>query len=751
MQTGQEEGFRYAAPCDAAHCTSRRFRSRLVALSLIAGLTVLVPAAVGQQDARPDAADQGQIAGLLEQAMEHYNIASEAVARTVWVAEYQAAIAALTLVVERDPDHGPAHFLRALAHGQLAAMHQDQARLYRADQEPQAAVEEELAAVENYRAMSRDLDVLLARQGADRQASLNLIDGIVRVKLAGFTEGADRVAERARLLDQAADALRRYLNPGPERAAEAPTGFERLRGEYFLGVVLYRQALEPDVDPAGPDRLVDPAKLDDAADVMLNLVTPESPSHVDRLVPAEIPGREDMVRRWLSYPTLYLGLIRTRQGASRCVEAHCRPSATRYQEAITFFEQAWRLDTGEDYPSGRGSPGSYIPYVVERHLPALEEAMVEEPGYAEEFFIDVRTGFAYDTNVILLGDQTAVPRRLGRRRDVRFDTGLAMGYTLDLGKLTPELDRWTVGFVGRLGANWHGAISEFNEQNYGASVALQYRLLDAWQSDGVAHGPLYAAIQYDYDYFLLGNKGFLSMNTVSPRLVLYTFDQRAVTTLAFRYEHRNYMHPQFRTPIFDRDGHYYALSITQGYDLLDMSRVYKNLGWQPWGLPHDPTDPDTFDPTDPTQDTLGYQRWLRPYAGVEFGRDDTRGAEFDARRLVLAAGIIVPLPYGIDFDFGGEWEWQNYRGVRGGSMIDHRRRGRDDFIQRYSFGLERQFVLVPGHRVNRRTVKMDRVTMLIRADVQLIDNDSNVKDRLGQAIFSYDRYVYGLSVAFQFN
>ncbi len=60
-------------------------------------------------------------------------------------------------------------------------------------------------------------------------------------------------------------------------------------------------------------------------------------------------------------------------------------------------------------------------------------------------------------------------------------------------------------------------------------------------------------------------------------------------------------------------------------------------------------------------------------------------------------------------------------------------------------------MLEPGDRANRAALKIDRLVMILRADVSLTDDDSNVQDRLGQAIFSYDRAVYGLSVAFQFN
>ena len=180
-----------------------------------------------------------------------------------------------------------------------------------------------------------------------------------------------------------------------------------------------------------------------------------------------------------------------------------------------------------------------------------------------------------------------------------------------------------------------------------------------------------------------------------------------------------------------------------------MTEVYKNMGWEPWGMAYDPADPSKYNPDDPKQDTTGYRRAFRPYIGVEGGWDSTRGQEYDTSRCLLVAGAAVPLPYGVLFDFGGQWEWQDY--YHSGSLVDYHRRARDDLIQRYRFGLERRFVLVPGNRINRTTVKMDRLVMSLRADVQFTDDDSNVEDRLGQAVFSYDRAIWGLSVSFQFN
>ena len=74
-----------------------------------------------------------------------------------------------------------------------------------------------------------------------------------------------------------------------------------------------------------------------------------------------------------------------------------------------------------------------------------------------------------------------------------------------------------------------------------------------------------------------------------------------------------------------------------------------------------------------------------------------------------------------------------------------------DLIQEYAVALSRTFVLREGVRANRYTPAIDRMLMTVRAHATWTDDDSNVLDRAGQAVFSYDRAVYGVSVAFTIN
>jgi hypothetical protein len=220
---------------------------------------------------------------------------------------------------------------------------------------------------------------------------------------------------------------------------------------------------------------------------------------------------------------------------------------------------------------------------------------------------------------------------------------------------------------------------------------------------------------------------------------IFWAERRAQTDVYFTYEIRDYREPLYDRR-FDRDGEYYALGVSQSYKVVDMTPVYEDMGLEPWGHEGD----DALGQDDPDYPS----RYLTPFLGFQYAWDQTNGDEFDQKSYILSLGVMVPLPWGIDFDAAADFEWQEYQH---GSLIDFHRRPRRDFIQRYAIGFSRTFVLRGGRLENRYTPAFDRVLMTLRAHATWTHDDSNVVDRLGQAIFEYDRTVYGLSVAFTFN
>lgn len=689
-------------------------------------------AGASAQETQP--ADEGSLDAmmLMNRALIAYNDGQEA--------SYRLSVELLTRLLDQTPGDAPALFLRALGRGELAVNSDRLAADPSASEGDRQAARQ--AAAEQYRLMAQDLEALWASLGqevSEDYAIARLVEGVVFAKVAGFEAKA---ADVDRLLARSRQALEMYLHPTAGGVPE-PSGLNRIRAEYFLGVIIYRQSLRWPAVTGQAQSLKDRARLDESAQVMGNL---ESVDQVMAMLPADQPNREADARRWASYANLYLGLIRTRQ-ANDDYLAGKMPTAVvdTYQQALTFLSTAQDLD--RDLRTNR-SRSNLIPRLVAEQSKQIEDTVQflqsAPPRFTEDFRLEWRSGLSYDTNVVLLGKDTSTPRDIGRKADFRVGTGLNLSYRLDLGKVDDDLDRWTVGFLGRTSAVWNADIDSYNEQDYGGSAALLYEAMKQ-QETGHRHGPLFLGVQYDYDYFLLGNNGFIRVNRVQPRATLYSFNRRLETGLGVRYEDRNYLET-LQNNLFDRDGNYFGLTFIQAADVVNMTDVYKRWNLEPWGMANDPSE---LAPGDTRLDA--YHRWMQVYVGGEYGWDSTRGAEFDEKRYLLTAGMELPLPYGLLSNFGAEWEWQDYQGFRGGSWIDYHRRGREDFIQRYGVGLQRRFVLVPGVPVNRRTIAMDRVVMTIRGDIQFTDDDSNVEDRLGQAIFSYDRAVYGLSVAFEFN
>lgn len=665
---------------------------------------------------------------LLQRAMTQYGSRA-----------YDQCVATLSDALRRHPDDRVALLLRALAYGQKA---QDLESL-----PGQTSDETNISARKDlYTKMSADLGAVFKLGVTNQDSFVNLVDCIVQLKLATLvTQASDthppKPEELRRLLDardgflaRALSVIEQYLNPPAGSRIEPPAGLPRLQGQFFRAVVLYRQALRPSDKARQLDELHDRDKLDAAGEAMASLL-PGGENDVEKILAPGTDRREVEARQWKSFATFYLGLVRVRQG-----NAESAPSrrATLYQDALNSFEGAKQL--AEDLRRLDAARGDEVLRVVgevyKTQKKDLEDAVQAlHAGPAADLFLGWETRLDYDTNVILLGRNTVVPRDLNRTDDVRFYTMETVGVTFDLGVVAPEnkeLNRWHVWLMGRAGDNWNGAIEEFNEQDYGGSVALQYELVPAW-GDG-KQGPLYAAIQYDYDMFLLGNDGYLRSNRVTPHLTLYTFNQRSETDFAFTYDDRNYLET-LRDERFDRDGNYFEFALSQGVNAVNMTDLYNTTPWKPWGLAKDPQKGDR-----------DYDRWFRPHLGVQYSWDSTIGKEFDCGRWGFNAGIHVPLPYGVDFNFDADWQWEDY--YHNGSLVDAHRQKREDFIQSYRLELRRQFVLIPGSRDYFRRFLPDRLVMDVRAGVTFTDDDSNVRSRSREDVYSYKRAIYGFALAF---
>ena len=580
----------------------------------------------------------------------------------------------------------------------------------------------------NYESMLADIDHLVKKVKSP-DVFVSLLDVVALTKIARISEtrawevkngtpGIEPGEQSVAVLRLAADvnlerAARMLEDLLGSHAADADG--QLTKAKFFLGVVRFRQAIPRRTKDEPADR--DLKRLDQAEELMADLV-----------------ASEETGQTWHSYAELYLGLINAERGAQVMDPVERTDS---FDLARRHLNRAVELDTVLVPGRQPRSASDTIPYIVGKQLELIEQYAGTQATapFRHDFQLSVYWGANRDTNVVLLGERTDLPRGISDEKDFGFTLGAAFDYTIDLGRLNSSLERWTVGLQGRVSQLWHIDVDQFDEQDYGGSAAVQYELV----REQSGFGPIHLRLQYDYDYTLLGRDPFVEAQTLTPNLRVYWLQRRAVSDLFFGYSIRDYREDLYDRR-YDRDGEYYQFGFVQTLKTVNMTKVYESWGWTPWGLAGDAALQQD-DPDYPA-------RHLTPFIGLRYGWDSTEGDEFDQKAYTLTCGLEMPLPYGMSLDAAADFEWQEYGH---GSLIDFHRRPRRDLIQRYSVGLSRTFVLRGGMPANRYELDMDRVLMTVRGHATWTLDDSNVNDRLGQAIFEYDRVVYGITFGFTFN
>ncbi|MFH1109195.1 MAG: hypothetical protein V1790_08385 [Planctomycetota bacterium] len=571
-----------------------------------------------------------------------------------------------------------------------------------------ADLERVVSTVDDPKAVVRLADVLAKANVAriDDLRARGIEESVIAAETGETPQTLHDTAKR--LLADAAAALQALLEVSKDQLS--PDDLARTR--LFLGVVRYRQG----VPPTKPDEPTRPT----AADLQM---FKEAKRYL-----SELADDSATPLLWRSYAAFYLGLVLPWIASSDGVAEEERQALL--SDARRHLADAVRMDSEyvtEQKEAGRTFP-SDVPELV-RQQRELIDSLAREQKPRNDVSFTAFFGTRYDTNIILLGERTDLPRDVSRQKDFGLESGWAVDYTHDL------TERLAVGVQVRTAQLWNAGVEQFDQQTYGASFAWQYEFL---KKEG-SMGPGSFTLQYDYDYTLLGKDEFLQNHAVRPGVKLDWADGRATSALFLNYQRRDYSEPLFDRRL-DRDGDYFTVGVLHEFKTVEMTQVYKEWGLEPWGLPSD-AGLDQDDPDYP-------HRYLRPHIGARHSWDSTAGDEFDRRANALQAGVQIPLPWGVAFDAAAVLEWENYSH---GSLVDFHRRERHDLVQEYAIALSRTFVLREGMRANRYAPTIDRMLMTVRAHATWTDDDSNVLDRPGQAVFSYDRAVYGVSVAFTIN
>ncbi|MBK8269733.1 MAG: hypothetical protein IPK83_16135 [Planctomycetes bacterium] len=167
---------------------------------------------------------------------------------------------------------------------------------------------------------------------------------------------------------------------------------------------------------------------------------------------------------------------------------------------------------------GAAGPKTTIVEYSEQLVKKIEEVEKSEPApmtldspvgplQVEGFFT---LGNYYDTNVILLGKDTLIPRGIPNEEDYRF--GLQAGF--DVSRfLTKKRDNIIgeslfMGVGGSTSHFWQPHIKEFDLNVYGGRAYVNWEPVT----------DLYLGMQYDHSYTKLGQDPFISSNRITPVL-----------------------------------------------------------------------------------------------------------------------------------------------------------------------------------------------------------------------------------------
>jgi hypothetical protein len=366
---------------------------------------------------------------------------------------------------------------------------------------------------------------------------------------------------------------------------------------------------------------------------------------------------------------------------------------------------------------------------VEASQPSRIQLPVPAPIGPWEFEGWLRIGNWYDSNVILLGKQTTLPRGYKRKDDYRLDLSADFNISRNISKSeAPWLvgESLTIGFGGGTANVWQPNIAQFDVNRYPARAYLNWQPIP----------DLYLGVQYEYSYTQLGHEPFITSQRITPviskewRGLGTDRNQRSLgrTDLYYTQDARNYLDrlTDFR---LNRDGTYRALGLkhtfhlVQAKDLPYMQDYYAAESHQRERM-----------------SSLG-EDWLKFDLGFEFREERTVGTEFELGGDAFIWGLHVPLPYRFAFELQGEFAWSDYTQP---SIFDYDRKERMDFMQRYNLGVTYTFV-ARGELPQMRTLDVK-----LRTGIEMTFQNSNIWNRLGENIYEYDRAIYGAQLEIGF-
>ncbi len=570
--------------------------------------------------------------------------------------------------------------------------HASAAQAARAQQNAeQAATEAGLARTEFEAAQKHFESVVQLADPTAEIVSAALLLGISQ--LASDYPGADLNARS--LSERAEQTLARYTS-------QTEYGAKDRYGYFYLAVAQYRLA---DDYREQPNRQAEYQAILQGAQQALERaqVLAEEDAAQERLAPAGL----EAFRTVLAYYRGLLAIVRSDHPGARELFSDVATRAEGTDLARNAQAIVSRLDE------------------VDATNPARLQLPVPAPVGPWEFDGRLRFGNGYDTNVVLLGKDTNLPR--GYRRQDDYFAGVQADFNLSRYISKSEApwvgESLTVGLGGGASATWQPNVSEFDVNRYPGRTYVNWQPIR----------DLYLGLQYEYSYTQLGHKPYISSQRLSPVVSKIwrapgaggSALEAGRTDVYYTHDERNYLDrlTDFR---LNRDGVYQALGFQHTFNLMRGEELPYLRAY--------------FDAHDRERALFGND-WLSFTLGYEYRDEQTVGTEFDLCGHALTWGLNVPLPYRLALQCRGEFSWADYNAA---SIFDYDRKERMDFLQRYDLSVVYWFIR-RGEDKNLPTLDVR-----LRTGVEMTFQNSNIWNRLGEDIYEYDRAIYGMALEVDF-
>ena len=271
----------------------------------------------------------------------------------------------------------------------------------------------------------------------------------------------------------------------------------------------------------------------------------------------------------------YVGLIRYRkkdyQGALKAFRAETSKNPN-IQQLVRFYSGLTLAILGlpeqavaEVDAALRLQTGSALTGPAERIRDSLASARDAE----RRFHADVRVGFLYDSNVVVVPQPSHDPTAESLRRRKHASPGELAALRLEYAWL--RTGPWESSVTYSFFQTYNNRLPDFNVQNHLVAGALSYRA-------AVGSMPFQVGTQYSWDYLSLGNDDFLQRHTATIFGTLVE-NQSNLTTVLGRFQNKDFYASIGQLEDEDRDARNWMVGLTHVFRFAQ-DKHYIRVGYQ---------------------------------------------------------------------------------------------------------------------------------------------------------------------------